>query len=185
MSLRSIGLPNASAPPLLDRHRDPSDLELDREQRAAAGEVERLPVVAAEGDVGGRRMAVHDTTELLALRIEDVDAARAAAIDVAGDVDLQAVGPAGLAAAQIGEYAVGLLGEQAVRQELDRADQAAAEVGHIEQALVRRERDAVGEYEIIKQQRHGAEIGGDAIDAGMGEVPLLVRDGTERIGEVN
>src|SRR5262245_9409773 len=96
----------ASAPPLLDRHRQPGDLELDREQRAAAREVERLPVVAAEGDVRRRRVAVHDAAELLALRIEDVDAARAAAIDVAGDVDLHAVGRARLAAAQIGEDAV-------------------------------------------------------------------------------
>src|SRR5207245_8854928 len=102
--------PTASAPSLLDRHGHAGDLELDREQRAAAGEVKRLPVVAAEGNVCRRRVAVHDAAELLALRVEDVDAARAAAIDVAGDVDLQAVGPAGLAAAQIGEGAVGLLG---------------------------------------------------------------------------
>src|SRR5262245_65766365 len=115
MSLRSIRATAGSSGllPLLDRHRSAGDLELDREQCAAARKVGRLPVVAAEAEFGGRRVAVHDATELLALRIEDVDAARAAAIDVAGDVDLQAVGPAGLAAAQIGEYAVGLLGEQA------------------------------------------------------------------------
>src|SRR5262245_55275582 len=116
MSLRSIRATAGSSGllPLLDRHRSAGDLELDREQCAAAREVERLPVVAAEGDVGGRRVAVHDAAELLALRVEDVDAARAAAIDVAGDVDLQAVGRAGLAAAQIRKDAVGLFGEEAI-----------------------------------------------------------------------
>src|SRR6516162_11496753 len=61
----------------------------------AAGEVKRSPVIAAERDVGGRRLPVHDAAELLALRVEDPDAARAAAIDVASRVDLHAVGDAG------------------------------------------------------------------------------------------
>ena len=43
----------------------------------AAGEVKRSPVIAAERDVGGRRLPVHDAAELLALRVEDPDAARA------------------------------------------------------------------------------------------------------------
>jgi len=37
----------------------------------AAGEVKRSPVIAAERDVGGRRLPVHDAAELLALRIEE------------------------------------------------------------------------------------------------------------------
>src|SRR5712671_1816151 len=159
--------------PLVDRHRNSGDLQFDREQRAAAGEEQRLPVVASKADVRCRRMTVHDAAELVALRIEDVDAARAAAIDVAGDVDLHAVGPARLAAAQIGEDAVGLLREKAVGQEIDGADEAAAEIGNIENALVGRERNAVGKNQIIKQQRHGAEIAGHAVDSGVRKVPLL------------
>src|SRR5205085_12705463 len=94
--------------PLLDWHRNSGNLQLDREQRAAAGKVQRLPVVTAKADVRRRRMAVHDATKLVALRVEDVDAGGAAAIDVAGTIDLHAVGPAGPAPAQIGKDAVTL-----------------------------------------------------------------------------
>src|SRR3954447_19705851 len=91
----------------------------------AAGEVQGFPVVAAEGDVGRGGIAVHDAAELLALRIEDPDPAGAAAIDVAGDVDLHAVGHAGLAAAQVGEYPVALPGQRAVGLDIEGADMAA------------------------------------------------------------
>ena len=67
------------------------------------GEIERLPIVAAEGDIGRRGLAVHDAAELLARLVHDVEPARAAGIDVAGRVHLHAVGHAGLGAAQIGE----------------------------------------------------------------------------------
>src|SRR5215468_11663514 len=87
-------------------NRNAGDFQIYGTEMAAAGEVKRSPVIAAERDVGGRRLPVHDAAELLALRVEDPDAARAAAIDVAGRVDLHAVGDAGLAAAQIGEHAV-------------------------------------------------------------------------------
>src|SRR5262245_50798470 len=63
------------SPLLRHRHRDAGDLDLEHAEARAGGEVHRLPVVAAEGDVGGVGKAVHDAAELLALRIEDVEAA--------------------------------------------------------------------------------------------------------------
>ena len=112
--------------------------------------------------------------------------AGAAAIDVAGDVDLHAVGHAGLAAAQVGEHPVALLGERAVGLDVEGADMAAAGVVDIEHALVRREREPVGEDEIIDEEAERAEVGREAIDAGEGQVPLLGRGGAApRIGEID
>src|SRR6476646_8234662 len=65
--------------PIPDRHRNAGDLHLDRAEVVAAGEIEGLPVVAAEGDIGRGRRAVHDAAELLALGVHDPDAAGAAA----------------------------------------------------------------------------------------------------------
>src|SRR5215471_14647509 len=78
-------------------NRNAGDFQIHGTEMGAAGEVKRSPVIAAERDVGGRRLPVHDAAELLALQVEDPDAARAAAIDVPGRVDLHAVGDAGLA----------------------------------------------------------------------------------------
>src|SRR5215472_8192680 len=141
----------------------------------AAGEVKRSPVIAAERDVGGRRLPVHDAAELLALQVEDPDAARAAAIDVAGRIDLHAVGDAGLAAAQIGERAVALLGKNAARHYVEGADVAAPGVVDVEHALAGRERKPVGQHEIVDEERERAEIRGEPVDAGKGQVPLLLR----------
>jgi hypothetical protein len=47
------------------------------------GEVQRLPVGAAERQVGGLGLAVDDAAEFLALRIEDPDSAGAAAMSKA------------------------------------------------------------------------------------------------------
>src|SRR3954468_1341484 len=64
------------------RHRQSWYLHVDRAQMGAAGEVQGFPVVAAEGNIGGRGIAVHDAAELLALRIEEPDTAGRAALDV-------------------------------------------------------------------------------------------------------
>src|SRR6202040_2053082 len=100
---------------LFYRHRDAGDPHLDRAEVAPAGEIEGPPIVAAKGEVGRRRSAMDDTAELLAIRVHDPDPAGAAAIDVAFDIDLHAVGDTGFAAAQIGEDPVAGLGEGAVR----------------------------------------------------------------------
>src|SRR6516225_5782698 len=89
------------------RHRHAGDLYVDRAEVGAAGEIEGLPVISAECDVGGCRLAVHDATEFLATWIHDPDAARAAAIDIAFDVDFHAIGHTGLVTAQISEHPVG------------------------------------------------------------------------------
>src|SRR3954452_23863015 len=79
-----------------DRHRDAGDLHLHRAEVVAAGDVERPPVVTAEREGGGGGRSVHDTAELLAGRVHDPNAASTAAIDVALDIDLHAVGHARL-----------------------------------------------------------------------------------------
>src|SRR5262249_8671622 len=107
---------------LRDWHRNAGDFEVDRAQRSAAGEEQGLPVVAAEADVCGRRLAVDNAAKLLALGVEDVDAAGAAAIHIADGVDLHAVRYARFRPAEIGEHPVGLLGKRAVRGEIEGAD---------------------------------------------------------------
>src|SRR5262249_36011012 len=155
-------------------NRNAGDFQIHGTEIGAAGEVKRSPVIAAERDVGGRRLPVHDAAELLALQVEDPDAARAAAIDVPGRVDLHAVGDAGLAAAQIGEYAVALLGKNAARHHVEGADVAASGVVDVEHALVGRERKPVGQHEIVDEERERAEIRGEPVNAGKGQVPLLL-----------
>ena len=152
----------------------------------AAGEVERFPVVAAKSEVGRRRCAVDDAAELPAVRVDDPDAAGAAAIDVALDIDLHPVGDAGFAAAQIGEDAVGVPGQHAARQQLEGADVAAPRVIDIEDFFFRREGEPVGQDKIVDQQAQRPEIGGDAIDPGKGEVPLVGRGRPRpRVGEID
>src|SRR5580693_5300717 len=152
----------------------------------AAGEVQGFPVVAAEGDIGGSRSAVDDAAELLALWVQDPDPAGPAAIDISFDIDLHAVGDAGLAAAQIGKDPVGVLGERAVGQQLESTDMTAPRVVDVEHRLIRREGQAVGQYKIVDQEAHTAEVGGDAVDAGKGQVPLLRRGWVRpRIGEID
>ena len=62
----------------------------------------------------------------------------------------------------------------------------AARVVDVEHALVRREREPIGQHEVVDEQGIRAEIGGEAVDTGEGEVPLLGREGAgPRIGEVD
>jgi hypothetical protein len=57
----------------LGRHREAGNSQGHRTQVVPSGEVECFPVIAAERDIGRLRIPVNDATELLALRIEDVD----------------------------------------------------------------------------------------------------------------
>ena len=82
---------------------------------------------------------MHDAAELLALRIHHINAARAAAIDIAGDIHLHAVGHARLRAGQVGEYIVGLPGQRAVRRDSEGANMAAPRVIDVEDAFIGRE----------------------------------------------
>ncbi len=62
---------------------------------------------------------------------------------------------------------------------------AAARVVDIEQPLVGRERDPVRLDECLGQEALGAEIGSDAVDAGILQIPLLGHDAGTRIGEID
>src|SRR6478672_10376792 len=74
------------------RRRDSGDLHPNRTQMVATGEIEGFPVVAAKGDIGRRRRAVDDAAEFFAGPVHDVNAAGAAAVNIAFYVDLHAVG---------------------------------------------------------------------------------------------
>ncbi len=109
--------------------------------------------------------------------------ARAAAIDVSRRVDFHAVRHAGLRPAQVGENPVGLLCQETIGQDLEGPDVAAPRIVDVEHAFVRRERKTVGRDERVGDERHGAEIGRDAVHAGKLQVPLLGDDVVVRIGE--
>ena len=132
----------------------------------AGGEVQRLPVIAAERQLVVAGAPCTMRPSFLPVRIHDPDAARAAAIDIARGIDLHAVGNAGFVAAQVGEHAVGLFRERAVGRQVEGPDMPAARIVDVEHAFVGREGETVGHDEVADQQRHGAEIGRHAIDAG-------------------
>src|SRR5216683_2681214 len=90
------------------RHWYARNLHPEGAEARAGAEKDGLPVVATEGDVGRVLIAVHDATELLALRIEDIEPACAAAKDIAGRIDLHAVRNARLGSAQVGKNPVHL-----------------------------------------------------------------------------
>jgi hypothetical protein len=112
------------------------DLQFNRAQRAVRRKVQRFPIIAAKGDVGCLRLAVHDAAELLARRIDDVDAARAARIDVARHVDFESVGAAWFGAFQIHEDAFALIGEQPVRHHVEGADLHAPRIPDVKNLFV-------------------------------------------------
>src|SRR5579864_9277442 len=60
---RAVAGCKSPALPLPDRYRNAGDLHLGHAEVIATGEVERLPVVAAKGDVGRRRRAVDNAAE--------------------------------------------------------------------------------------------------------------------------
>lgn len=84
----------------------------------------------------------------------DADAAQSAAIDVAGGVDLDAIRHLGFGLAQVGEHALRLPRQHAVRQDMEGGNQAAARVVDLEHALVGRKGKPVGNDEVVDQQAH-------------------------------
>src|SRR5262245_17890214 len=98
-------------------HGKAGNLEADRAQVVPAREVEGLPVVAAESQIGGGGRPVNDAAELLAAPIHDPDSPGPAAVHVALRIDLHAIGYAGVGTAQVGEDAVRVAGQGAVGQE--------------------------------------------------------------------
>src|SRR5260221_2541823 len=145
--------------------RESGDFQVDRAQVAPAGEKQSFPIVATEPDISRRRLAMDDATELLPLRIENIEPTGAAAIDIAGRVDLHAVGATGLRTAQAGAHAVGLLRQGAVGSKVEGPDMAAPEIVDIDHAFVGREGEPVREDHVIEQERRVAEIGREEQDA--------------------
>src|SRR6202030_3943773 len=162
------------------------DLHVDGAQMVAAGEIEGLPVVAAKSEVGGRRRPVDDAAQLFAVWIHDPKPARSTAIDIALDIDLHAVRNPGLAAAQINKDTISLFREGAVGHQVECPDMSAARIIDVEHRFIGRKGEAVGQDKVADQQAYRAEIGGDTVHAGKGQVPLLGGGGTApRIGEVD
>src|SRR5260221_13031415 len=64
----------------LGRHREAGDFELHRAQGRMRGEIERFPIVAAEGDVRRLGLAMDDAAELLAIGFDDLTHDRPAGI---------------------------------------------------------------------------------------------------------
>src|SRR2546422_9856 len=159
---------------------------VDGAQVVPAGEVELFPVIAAEGDVGSGRSPVDDAAELLAPWIHDPDASGSAAVDVAFDIYLHAVGDAGFVAPELGEDPIRLLRERAVGQQVECPDVSAPSVVDVEHRFIRREGEAVGQHEVGNEQAHRAQIGRDAVHSGKGQIPLLGSQGAgPRVGEVD
>ena len=73
----------------------PGIFTLTAPEVVAAGEVQRLPVIAAEPQVRGGRSPVHNAAQLLSRRVHDPDTACAATIDIALGIHLHAVGNTG------------------------------------------------------------------------------------------
>ena len=102
---------------------------------------------------------MHDAAELLSFRIQNIDAARSTAVDVAGYIHLKPIGATGVRSSKIGEDPIGVLGQGAIRQQVEGANQSAAKVGNIDHALIGREGETVWKNKVVRQERHGTEVG--------------------------
>ena len=79
-------------------------------EEARVGEIERLPVGAAERESRGLGLAMDDAAEFIALHIDYPYSARAAAINIPSAVNLDAIPHAGLGAGEVREHSVGRSG---------------------------------------------------------------------------
>src|SRR5215475_6972568 len=161
ISLRSSGLrPDCNAGNVQPRAHD----------RMVGGHEQRAPIVAAPGQVGAMAGEKEAAQERAAL-VHDMNAARAGAVDVVADVDLHAVGDAGLVAGQLVEQAART--DAAIRADVEGADDAEPRVVDIEQLFVSREGEPVG-IEAIGDRQVNVARRSDAEDALHVEVPLQV-----------
>src|SRR6266478_6048512 len=117
--------------PFDSRHRHSGDPEVHGAKEIPIGEIERLPIRTAEGDVGCLRLAVDDTPQLLALRIQNPDATRAATIDVPSTVHLHPVRDTGFGTAEICEHAICLPGQRTIWRHIERACVPVSPVGRL------------------------------------------------------
>src|SRR5215467_3745035 len=171
--------------PFDSRHRHPGDPEVYGAKEVPVGEIEGLPIRTAEGEVRCLWLAVDDAPELLALRIHNPDATRATTIDIPGTVHLHPVRDTGLGTAEIREHAICLPGQRTIWRHIERAYVPAPRVVDIEDAFVWRERETVGNDEIIDEQRQCTEVSRDPVHALIGEVGLVRDCVSPRIREVD
>src|SRR6516225_7631040 len=158
---------------LCDWHKNARDLHLDGTKIIPVREIERLPVIATERYVRSLWPSVHDAAELLALRVENVHSACPSAVNIASDIHLHAIRPAGLRATKVRENAIRLLRYCPIRCNIERADETSAEIGYIEDAFVRRKREPVREHKVVGEKSNSAKVGGDPVNSGIAKVPLL------------
>src|SRR6266436_7209843 len=171
--------------PFDSRHRHSGDPEVHGAKEIPIGEIERLPIRTAEGDVGCLRLAVDDTPELLALRIQNPDATRATTIDVPSIVHLHPVRDTGFGTAEICEHAICLPGQRTIWRHIESAYVPTPTVVDKEDAFVWREREAVGNDEIIDEQRQRAKVSRDPVEALIREVGLVRDRVSPRIRKVD
>src|SRR5262245_25921307 len=173
--------------PIRRSRRPPGDDHADPVDRARRSDVQTAPIGVAEGHVR-RVLGDADHAEAGRGRVEDVDPARAAAIQVARRVDLHAVGRTGALATGLGPDAAP--GESAARGEVEHADVLALGVVDEQPPPVERKAQPVRLPEVLREQRRRACVRADAVQPAKIElrIPLdavVLHAPVARIGEVD
>src|SRR5262245_43694106 len=144
--------------------RDAGNLQPGAEDEVIGRDVERAPVLAAPGQIGGVAWNAQPSDQL-AVAVDDVDAAWSGTVDVALLVALHAVGDAGLAAGQRVEDTA--VAHAAVAIDVEGADEPEACVVDVKDRLVRAEAQAVGincvldrelDLALWREPEHGLDV---------------------------
>ena len=166
-------------------------VDIDGIERRLRRDVEAVPLWAAEGDVGDA-LAYRDATDQRAVRRIDRHAIAGRGPDIALPVDTEPVIDAGL---QCCEHALeadrALVRLHRIGHDLARMVRLVrdAGVGHVEQALIRRESEAVRPHHVGDDRRHLPRHRLDAVDVrgtdlGLRRMTLVMAvDAVGRIGE--
>src|SRR5262245_47355849 len=116
---------------VLPSNRNARDVEPESIDYRMAGDVKRLPIGVAPSHVA--KIIDFDAPEQISFGIDNMDAARAAAVEVAFDVDLHAVGPASLFFHLVKQPAVF---EAAVGLNVESENVAPPRVVHVQQRFI-------------------------------------------------
>src|SRR5262245_47431855 len=100
-------------------YRKAGNLKLHSSQRVLGGEIQRLPVVAAERHVGGCSMTMDDATEFLTIAVENVDSTRPTTVDVSSGINLHTVWHARVCSAQVSKDTATLSGNRTIGQHVE------------------------------------------------------------------
>lgn len=125
-----------------------ADFEFSFIDLVVAGGIQRIEILATEDEVGDAAVGGRDDRVHAAGLVADLDAEACGDVEIAVAVDLEAVGKALVVFVAGVQVEVALfVGERAVGLDDVTVNPVRAVVGDVEQRLVRRERDAVGELE--------------------------------------